>query len=162
MNEIEKATIEAELALREQFLASKKKQQELNRETWRRTGTSMGVGFIFLLCAAAILFGGWEIYHVTNEYVGIGKCRECMDSNLTINILGTKDGKSDGKFSLMTANSPLLVMQSPEKPIIPKEELKSCPHSWFPNIALIMNGIFILAGLGVAIFLGVRLLGERE
>lgn len=162
MNEIEKAAIEEELALRDKFLAFKRKRQEFNRETWRRTGISMGVGFILLLCGAVILFGGWEIYHITNENVENEKPRECMNTNFTLIPLGTKGNKSGGKFSLVATNGPLSVIDFPQKSIILKPELKSCPHSWVPNVALIMNGIFILTGLGVAIFLGVRLLGERE
>lgn len=39
---------------------------------------------------------------------------------------------------------------------------KEITNSWFLNVPLIINGVLVFTGLGVATFLGSRFLSERE
>lgn len=162
MNETEKTSIETELSLREKLLSFKKKQQELNRETWRRIGTYMGFCFVLLFCMAVVVFGGMEIHHALHESIGKEDSQQCIDLKCTITPLGAKEGTNESTTIPISTNNLGLILADSQKVVLFRPESTLCPHSWSPNIALIINGFLVLFGLGIMTFLSSRLLRERE
>lgn len=170
MNESEKAAIEAELAFREKILAIKKKRQELNRETWRRVGAAIGVGFILLLCAATVGFGVWSIcksgckHSGQNEKAPQVTCSQRTDKNCFGPMACSGADAATQNISVGTDNKNISInipMKDDKTDKSGKSE-NTDPRLWLPIIELILKGIFILAGLGVAGYLGIRLLSERD
>lgn len=166
MNETEKENIEIELALQEKIVAFKKKKQDLHKETWRRVGVGMSIGFILLLCSIAVVFGVREIRTILEDGVAQEMAKSCTERKLCdeIHLLQMNfingESKTQTGAAQVTKDGSVFVLTGTQTPLV--FQAKSCPHSWITNMALIVNGLLVLAGLGIATFLGSRLLSERE
>jgi len=163
MDESDKKAIEDQFLLRERVLVLKKKQQELNKETWRRWGTFFSVLLVFVFC-------GWVIYIGGNGIGGFGdestsfidkyvthSCERAVSPSTMTNIVAMskiRNGTNVTHMAPLPANSFAFITPNASTTVALRNDVpgKDCGNSPLPIITLILKGLFIFAGLGIAAY----------
>ena len=144
MNEKTIKAIEEQLRLRNERLTLRTKEFGLSAKKWRRWGIAFAVGLLLVICGMTVFFGGVGLWKLSGKILSMEnrniKENEKTDTpqitppTVPVNILAVVS-------SLTKCDAGTV-----------KAESKTTPDTCPLVVAVIMYGLFVLAGLGVATF----------
>lgn len=177
MNEEEKRAIETQLALQERRLALRERQHNLSAKEWRKWGALVGGVVVFLLCFVVVGIGGCDFNFCDKATKDKAWCwssytNQCDDSaaqgmtNIVVASVAKTANKTNDVVHVtipLPDNSLGVIMPNSQTTVVLQSALpkKACPCHAFPIAALILKGLFIFVGLGVAAFT-VRAIANRN
>lgn len=167
MNEDTIKAIEEQLRLRNERLALREKEFGLSVKKWRSWGAAFAIVALLGICGMVVYFGGTELGNLSGEIsnMSVKRQSENNEGKKPKTTPYTPDGITPGKgieqqpennkeTSQITLSDNNLVVVSPEKGknVIVKAESNMISDKWALVVAVIVNGVLVIVGLGVAAF----------
>ena len=145
MNEDTIKAIEEQLRLRNERLALREKEFGLSAKKWRVRGTAFAIVVLLGICGMAVFFGGTGLGNLSGE---INKPQSSASPGENPD---TVDKQSPVKTSITPpANSLTVVSPEKGKNVVVKAESNTISDKWPLMVAIIVNGVLVIVGLGVA------------
>ena len=157
MNEKTIKAVEEQLRLRNERLALREKEFRLSAKYWRGRGIALAVVTLFVICGMAVFFGGIGLWKLSGTILSMEKRN--IEENIKSEAQNTPP-KEDGDAMRPEATpltvpvNGLAVISHPTNggATIVTAENKTTPDRWPLVVTVMMYGLLVLAGLGVAAF----------
>ena len=155
MNEDTIKMIEEQLRLRTERQALREKEYNLSAKKWRARGTTLAIVALFVICGMAVCFGGMELCKLSGKILNMNtnpqpENNEKMLPFMVLCEFLSKCVKSQPEI-IVPGNGLTVVSPPPQgEAVIVKAESKMIPDTWPLVVAVIVNGLIVIVGLGVA------------
>jgi len=142
MNEHTIKAVEGQLRLRNERLALREKEFGLWAKKWR----VIAIVVLLLICGTVVFFGGMGLCKLSKDILSMKNCDNDNPSQ------ESKKDDTQKTTTYMVPSNSLAVVTPPAKgdAVILKPESKMVSDKWLLVVYVIVNGMLVLAGLGVA------------
>ena len=166
MHEEEQKAIEEIVALREKRLALDEKRHALRMKQLHPWGVGLCAVAVFALCGMSVLIGAGEFgsrkFGDFNSIIAASKCYPKDKAHTATQTVSNAVSVATGNVSSATNSALPTTTSAVITTTLTPDSDRGCPHTWLPVIALILKGLFVLVGLGVAAFTAKTLVSRTD